>query len=74
MSLRILFALLVKSVGLRLVIIMLVSSPCRTTSTLSLTMADHLRKVRKAMDQVFIPVGHLALFLPILNWSWGDYH
>jgi hypothetical protein len=26
------------------------------------------------MDQVLIPVGHLALFLPSLNWNWGDYH
>jgi hypothetical protein len=27
-----------------------------------------------AMDQLLIPVGHCALFLPSLNWSWGDYY
>jgi hypothetical protein len=26
------------------------------------------------MDQVLIPVGHRALFLPSMNGSWGDYH
>jgi hypothetical protein len=26
------------------------------------------------MDEVMIPVGHYALFLPTLNWSWGDYY
>jgi hypothetical protein len=24
------------------------------------------------MDEILIPVGHLALFLPSLNWNWGD--
>jgi hypothetical protein len=26
------------------------------------------------MAQLLIPVGHHALFLPSLNWSWGDYY
>jgi hypothetical protein len=69
-SWRILLALLVKSVGLRLGIIMQVLSTYRTTSTLSLTiLVNHLCKVGKALDQVLTPVRHHALFLPSLNWS-----
>jgi hypothetical protein len=26
------------------------------------------------MEQVLIPVRHCALFLPSLNWNWGDYY
>jgi hypothetical protein len=26
------------------------------------------------MDRVLIPLGHRALFLPSLNWKWGDYY
>jgi hypothetical protein len=73
-SWRILLALLVKFVGLRLVIIMLILSTYRTTSALSLFLANHLCKVRKAMAQILIPVGHHVLFLPSLNWSWRDYY
>jgi hypothetical protein len=63
-SWRILLALVLKSVGFRLVIIMLVS-PCieLLQRCLQLFLANHLCKVRKAM----IPVGHHALFLSSLN-------
>jgi hypothetical protein len=73
-SWRILLALLVKFVVLKLVIIMLVSSAYRTTSALSLTiLVNHLCKVGEAMDQVLIPVGHRALFLPSMKRSQGNY-